>query len=352
MKSSQIYTEKRKYRVLYFDNLMLSDRAPFLFYRKFLEFSIEEQRSAKDVHIFGRKMYEETMKMEKRRRVRKGRVFILCLAVCTVLFAGGKMIGIVMDFFSESGISQFGTAKSKYANDIAAPVSLSKDDIQTRLQELAKEHPEFLDIYNHSDEYSKKILSVLCNNPEMIDFVKDYNGAKNQATGGIKKSEISNGIPLLLQWDKRWGYVEFGDNVMGLSGCAPTCLSMVVAGLTGDTDISPDKVAKFITKNGYYVEGTGTAWSVMTEGVQEFNIEGREMSLDKNSVFEELKNGHPIICSVRPGDFTTSGHFIVLTEIKNGKIKVNDPNSSVRSRVWSYDALEGQIKNLWSFQEL
>lgn len=288
--------------------------------------------------------------IKRKSRIRKGRVLILCIALWAVLFAGGKVIGFAMTLFSGSEVANWGSVRSKYEDEIAAPVSLNKSEARARLKSLAREYPEFLDIYNHSDAYSTKLLSVLCNNPEMIDFVKGYNEAKHAFTGGIRKSEITGGIPLFLQWDKRWGYVDFGDNVMGLSGCAPTCLSMVIAGLRKDADISPDKMAKYITKNGYYVEGTGTSWSVMTEGVKKFGVKGREIALDKDVVFSELQEGHPIICSMRPGDFTTSGHFIVLTEVKDEKIKINDPNSNVRSRVWSYDALEGQIKHLWSFQ--
>ena len=54
---------------------------------------------------------------------------------------------------------------------------------------------------------------------------------------------------------------------------------------------------------------------------------------------------------MRPGDFTTQGHFIVLVGGEDGKIIVNDPNSKERSSLlWEYDTLAGQIKNLWVFE--
>lgn len=53
---------------------------------------------------------------------------------------------------------------------------------------------------------------------------------------------------------------------------------------------------------------------------------------------------------MRPGDFTTTGHFIVLTGAEDGRIRVNDPNSRKRSeKLWDYDRLEYQINNLWVF---
>ena len=45
--------------------------------------------------------------------------------------------------------------------------------------------------------------------------------------------------PLFLQWDPRWGYTEYGeDSFLGLSGCGPTCLSMVLYYLTGDKSLT------------------------------------------------------------------------------------------------------------------
>ena len=56
---------------------------------------------------------------------------------------------------------------------------------------------------------------------------------------------------------------------------------------------------------------------------------------------------------MRPGDFTTTGHFIVLAGVEDGKIRVNDPNSVKRSEeLWDYETLEYQINNLWAYTVL
>ena len=58
--------------------------------------------------------------------------------------------------------------------------------------------------------------------------------------------------------------------------------------------------------------------------------------------------GEPIIAIIGPGDFTSSGHFIVLSAYAEGKIRVNDPNSKSRSaQLWDYEILAPQIRNLW-----
>ena len=91
----------------------------------------------------------------------------------------------------------------------------------------------------------------------------------------------------------------------------------------------------------------------MSEGAAYFGVSGEELPLSQSVMERALGEGKPIICSVRPGDFTTSGHFIVITGIKDGQFVVNDPNSVERSnRLWGYETLEPQISNLWAFQTI
>lgn len=128
---------------------------------------------------------------------------------------------------------------------------------------------------------------------------------------------------------------------------------MVAAGLTGDSTVTPYKVAKFAEENGYYAGEAGTSWSLMTEGARQFGIHGEEMGLSEEEIISALENGNPVICSMSPGDFTTTGHFIVLVGTEDGKIRVNDPNSVKRSeKLWDYATLEPQINNLWVYTVL
>ena len=51
-----------------------------------------------------------------------------------------------------------------------------------------------------------------------------------------------------------------------------------------------------------------------------------------------------------PGDFTATGHFLVLTGWEDGKFRINDPNSRENSeRLWAYEEIQDQIRNLWAF---
>ena len=200
---------------------------------------------------------------------------------------------------------------------------------------------------------SDTLRDLLENNPETVDFIKNYPSMQdNPPADDI--GEVTKGvIPHLLQWDERWGYQIYGDNMIAVNGCGPTAISMVAAGLTGDGTITPYKVAKFAEEQGYYTGESGTNWSLMTDGAQQWGIRGEELGLSREEIFSALENGQPVICSMRPGDFTTTGHFIVLVGVEDGKIRVNDPNSVKRSEeLWDYETLEYQINNLWAYTVL
>lgn len=205
-------------------------------------------------------------------------------------------------------------------------------------------------VYEQAGDKADTLRELVKNNPETVDFVRNYQ-AKKDIPPAENIGEVTVGvIPHLLQWDERWGYQIYGDNMIAVNGCGPTVISMVAAGLTGDNTITPYRVAEFAEENGYYEGDAGTSWSLMTEGARQFGIYGEEMGLDENAVFSALENGNPIICSMRPGDFTSTGHFIVLTGVEGGKIRVNDPNSVKRSeKLWDYGTLEPQINNLWAY---
>lgn len=221
---------------------------------------------------------------------------------------------------------------------------------RSSLAVMALVNPKVREIMANKDRYPEQLIELLQNNEETVDFVFDYPEKKDTAPADTVGEVVQGQVPLLLQWDERWGYAFYADDMIAVNGCGPTAIAMVAAGLTGDNTVTPYKVAQFSAGNGYYAGDSGTSWSLMTEGAQQFGIYGEEMGLSEDEVFSALENGHPIICSMRPGDFTTTGHFIVLTGVEDGKIRVNDPNSRVRSgKLWDYSRLEYQINNLWVY---
>ncbi len=200
-------------------------------------------------------------------------------------------------------------------------------------------------------DYTEDLIALYEKNEEARQFVLDY-PMKKDTSFDIDLSQYgdTDTVPLFMQWDERWGYSEYAGNVFGISGCGPTCLSMVSVYLTKDTSQNPKWMAEFAMENGYYERGSGSKWTLMSEGARKLGLNVKELSLDEEIMAENLAAGNPIICILGPGDFTDSGHFIVLTGYRDGGFVVNDPNRQANSsRIWTFEELRYQIRALWVY---
>lgn len=208
-------------------------------------------------------------------------------------------------------------------------------------------------IQSETTKYPQALRELVQKNPETLDFVYDY-PINSTLTPEIDLSAEASGgtVPLLLQWDERWGYRSYGSGLIGYTGCGPTCLSMVALYLTGDANCDPGTVAQYAQQQGYYVEGSGTAWEMMATGCAHFGLKSEEIGLDENGMAAALADGKVLICSMGPGDFTDGGHYIVLTGHSDAGFSICDPNSPKRSaQIWTFDRLKNQIRNVWAFHK-
>ncbi|MCI5602617.1 MAG: C39 family peptidase [Lachnospiraceae bacterium] len=215
----------------------------------------------------------------------------------------------------------------------------------------AKQSEQLDYIMKNKDNYTTDLIELAKRNSEAIQFVYDYLENKDKKIDiSIDEDIDCRGVPLFMQWDERWGYDKYGDGIIGINGCGPTCLSMVATYILKNNYMNPEWMANFSEESGY-VSDSGTLWALMSSGARKLGLESIEIPLDENRVYSNLEVGNPIICSVGPGDFTTEGHFIVLAGLEDGKIIVNDPNSRKNSKKrWTFDEIKGQIKNLWVFR--
>ena len=272
------------------------------------------------------------------RRKRRIRRSISAAVVFVPLFAMAVFLkNFIGDHFvmTDSGITR--DTGFYQVQNTAAVQSITDGEIRSRLTEMAQTDEKVRQVLEQADQYPAD------------GYTEKKDDAPAEDVGDITSGEI----PLLLQWDERWGYAQYGDNMIAINGCGPTVVAMVAAGLTGDNTVTPYKVAQYAEEQGYYTGESGTSWELMTSGAEHFGVQGQELGLSESGILLELESGHPVICSMRPGDFTTTGHFIVLTGVEDGKIRVNDPNSRQRSEtLWDYDTLEYQINNLWAFSTI
>ena len=106
--------------------------------------------------------------------------------------------------------------------DVISPISsLFHGSARDEISHYASSHG-----YDISD-YPQSLIDLYDRNRETKDFVFEY-PMKKSKTPPIDLSDLNTStVPLLMQWDQRWGYQQYAGDLFGLSGCGPTCLSMV-----------------------------------------------------------------------------------------------------------------------------
>ena len=233
------------------------------------------------------------------------------------------------------------------------PSDISDPEVLSYLEEFqkrAKDDKRYNEVIKNSKEYQKDVLELLYKNDETLDFVLSKSNFRMPGIFVKIDKECGNGvIPILQQWDPKWGWYKYGENILALNGCGPTSLAMVITGLTGNDGINPMEIAKYSDENGYH-EKAGTNWDLMTDIVEKYGVKGRRISVAKESFENALNSGNPIICSVGPGYFTKEGHFIVISGIKDGKLIIHDPNSIKNSKkLWEFNDIKNQIKAAWAY---
>ena len=280
----------------------------------------------------------------RRRRRRKIRhsVIFLCSSIAVIVFVAveSRMIrsgdGRTNKYDVEAG-------NNTYDN---AVIENSKISEKNKIQN----NQSMLDDIMNSTQYPKQLKDIALKNEEALEFVYDYPAEHvKEHTIDLTEEASMDSVPLFVQWDKRWGYEKYSGNFFAASGCGPTTLSMVVVYLTHNREASPIAVAKYSKEAGYSVDGSGSSWTLISEGCRHYGVKAKAVALDESRMKAELDKGHPIVVNVGPGDFTDTGHFMVTTGYDDEGFSINDPNSIEKSgKRWLFKNISSQIRAVWS----
>lgn len=312
---------------------------------------IVENRTPEEELEYRRYLRKRIRMRKRRRKVMIARTIVFVLAMCIVFLLSYGIVKLTSGGGKEKKKPEPTAVPT--ATPLAVQVPEGYEEIYQSLYKLRENYPQMDDILLGMGQYPQELLELLAKNQETITFVSNYlmHVDDTKASGKIEEADLDQNIPLFIQWDERWGYVRYGDNIVAINGCGPTCMSMVYTGLTGETDKSPADVSDFSMENDYYTSESGTSWLLMTSGAEKLGLTAEQVVISDQEIKKQLKVGKPVICSMKPGDFTDTGHFIVLRGISDtDMLSVNDPNSRERSgREWELSQVVEQMKAAWSY---
>ena len=280
----------------------------------------------------------------RRRRRRKIRhsVIFLCSSIAVIVFVAVESRMITS---GDGGTNRYDVEAGNNTYDNAV-IENSKISGKNKIQN----NQSMLDDIMNSTQYPKQLKELALKNEEALEFVYDYPAEHvKEHTIDLTEEASMDSVPLFVQWDKRWGYEKYSGNFFAASGCGPTTLSMVVVYLTHNREASPIAVAKYSKEAGYSVDGSGSSWTLISEGCRHYGVKAKAVALDESRMKAELDEGHPIVVNVGPGDFTDTGHFMVITGYDDEGFSINDPNSIEKSgKRWLFKNISSQIRAVWS----
>lgn len=284
------------------------------------------------------------------------RILIEIVALVTVLVLLFVAIGNVWaDIANKTSDDEDDPKKSSDSADTTpstsvdpGPVDTSPEGVKAWFMEknglTEADYPQFvLDSYQTCAEWFGPDF-------ESRDFLLNYPLKKdNTYQIDISNVDRSNGVPLFMQWDERWGYTEYGVSIGGIGGCGPTCLSMVAYYLTGNPEYTPLYMME-LAKNDHHVIPTGgTDWSLFGTGAVKLGFKVEQLPNVEKTVARRLEAGIPVVINIGESVFTKNGHYMVLVGYEDGKFRINDPNSvEFSSRLWEWDEFQGAVRNFWA----
>lgn len=165
-----------------------------------------------------------------------------------------------------------------------------------------------------------------------------------------------------LQTDARWknhNYSAPGESkTIGSSGCGITAATMVIATLK-DKNVTPITTADWSMAHGYKALNQGTYYTYFVPQMNQYgitckrlntsNLYGISSSTAHTEALNALKNNDWVIACMGKGNWTSSGHYILVYGYKNGYVYINDPASTSSSRVKNtWGLFAKQVKYMWT----
>ena len=160
----------------------------------------------------------------------------------------------------------------------------------------------------------------------------EYTGGTITSLGDMRFTDGATEVVYFNQLDQRCANQPFGTDNIGGYGCGPTSMAIVVSSLT-DEIVDPIAMAKWAYENGGWCKGQGSYHSLIPNAAKAWglNVEGCKAS-EPQRILDALSQGKLVVALMSRGHFTTTGHFIVLRGVQDGKILVADPASTSRSQ--------------------
>lgn len=164
-----------------------------------------------------------------------------------------------------------------------------------------------------------------------------------------------------LQTDARWGWNDYSapgeKTTIRASGCGPTAMAMVLA-TWADKSVTPKTECAWALAHGFkaphsgtyygYFVPAGARYGLKVRQINAVNIYGNSKSSHHEMARKAIEAGHLVIACMGKGNWTSSGHYVLVWDVEGDTVYINDPASTLARRTQgSYAMFKTQIKYYW-----
>ena len=169
----------------------------------------------------------------------------------------------------------------------------------------------------------------------MLQNLTAWNGNSIPSLGDIRFEDGGTPVVYFNQMDERYADKPYGTDHIGSYGCGPSAMAIVVSSLAEET-VDPVEMADWAYKNGYWCKGSGSYHALIPGAAKAWGLPVSGCSASEpQRIIDALSEGKLVVAIMAKGHFTSSGHFIVLRGVQDGKVMVADPGSYKRSnQLW------------------
>lgn len=164
-----------------------------------------------------------------------------------------------------------------------------------------------------------------------------------------------------LQTDPRWANLDYSakgeKTTIRASGCGPTAMAMVLA-TWADPSVTPKTECAWALAHGFkaphqgtyygYFEEAGRRYGLKTYRLNYANLYGNDRSAYHAQARDAIDRGDLVIACMGKGNWTSSGHYVLVWGIQDDTIYINDPASTKAHRIrGDYAVFKRQVKYYW-----
>lgn len=169
---------------------------------------------------------------------------------------------------------------------------------------------------------------------------------------------------LYMQTDQRWSNNDYSakgeKTTIKAEGCGIACSAMVIASLA-DKKVTPEDTCRWSLAHGYKAPHQGTYYSYFKPQMAEYGIKcemmnsvncyGKPNAEVHQRAKKELEKQNWLIAVMGKGDWTSSGHYIVVYSLDGNNVLIKDPyNTKAKCLKAPWEVFSKQVKYYWAIE--